>query len=173
MAGVMSRPGISLAAIALALFSLLPACGFHLRPGIELPEVLETTYLQSKDPYSGIAAELRIELQSAGAELAQQRDAATGVLKILSERSQRRVLSVGSAGRASEYELFQEVSFALEDPQGNVLLEPQTLRITRDLVFDDTQLLGKVSEAEVIQRQMQRDLARQILTRIEVGLRKR
>ena len=37
----------------------------------------------------------------------------------------------------------------------------------------DTQLLGKVSEAEVIRRQMQRDLARQILTRIEVGMRKR
>jgi outer membrane lipopolysaccharide assembly protein LptE/RlpB len=45
--------------------------------------------------------------------------------------------------------------------------------MTRDLVFDDTQLLGKVSEAEVIRRQMQRDLARQILTRIEVGMRKR
>jgi LPS-assembly lipoprotein len=95
------------------------------------------------------------------------------VVMVLNERSQRRVLSVGSAGRASEYELFEEVSFALEDPQGNVLLEPQTLRMTRDLVFDDTQLLGKVGEAEVIRRQMQRDLARQIITRIKVGMRPR
>jgi outer membrane lipopolysaccharide assembly protein LptE/RlpB len=54
-----------------------------------------------------------------------------------------------------------------------VLLEPQTLRMTRDLVFDDTQLLGKVSEAEVIRRQMQRDLARQIITRIRAGSSKR
>jgi LPS-assembly lipoprotein len=95
------------------------------------------------------------------------------VLNILHERSQRRVLSVGSAGRASEYELFEEVTFALEDPAGNTVLEPQTLRMTRDLVFDDTQLLGKVSEAEVLRRQMQRDLARQIITRIEVGMRNR
>ncbi len=169
----MSLPHISLAAFALGLLSLLPACGFHLRAGVELPAVLETSYLQSKDPYSGIAAELRLELQAAGAKLSEQRDDASGVVHILNERSQRRVLSVGSAGRASEYELFEEVSFALEDPQGTVLLEPQTLRMTRDLVFDDTQLLGKVSEAEVIRRQMQRDLARQIITRIQVGMRKR
>lgn len=164
---------ISRAVFVLALLGLLPACGFHLRGGVELPAVLESTYLQSRDRYSGMAAELRIELQAAGAELTEQRDDATGVVNILEERSQRRVLSVGSAGRASEFELFEEVRFAVEDPEGNVLLQPQTLKMTRDLVFDDTQLLGKVSEAEVIRRQMQRDLARQILTRIEVGMRKR
>ena len=162
-------PNSGLAAFAALSLVLLSACGFHLRAAVELPAVLETTCLQSKNLYSGIATELRLELQSAGADLTDQRDAATGVVVILNERSQRRVLSVGSAGRASEYELFEEVSFALEDPQGNVLLEPQALRITRDLVFDDTQLLGKVSEAEVIRRQMQRDLARQIITRIRVG----
>ena len=160
-------------AVAVTLLSLLSGCGFHLRAGVELPPELETTYLQSKDRYSGMAAELRIELQSAGADLTEQKEDATGVLSILNERSQRRVLSVGSAGRASEYELFEEVSFALEDAQGNILLEPQTLRITRDLVFDENQLLGKVGEAEVIRRQMQRDLARQIITRVERGLRKR
>jgi len=170
---VTNLPQVTLVAVALTLLSLFPACGFHLRAGVELPAALEVTYLQSKDRYSGIATELRLELQAAGADLTEQLDDATGVVKILNERSQRRVLSVGSAGRASEYELFEEVSFVLEDPQGNVLLEPQTLRMTRDLVFDDTQLLGKVSEAEVIRRQMQRDLARQIITRIEVGMRKR
>jgi LPS-assembly lipoprotein len=170
---MMSVPNFGLAAFAAVSLVVLTACGFHLRAGIELPAVLESTYLQSKDLYSGIATELRLELQSAGADLTDQRDEATGVVNILNERSQRRVLSVGSAGRASEYELFEEVTFALEDPQGNVLLEPQTLRITRDLVFDDTQLLGKVSEAEVIRRQMQRDLARQIITRIKLGMRPR
>ncbi len=167
------KPPSTRLVVVLALLGLLSACGFHLRAGVELPPQLETTYLESKDRFSGIAAELRIELQSAGADLTDDKDDATGVVKIFKERSQRRVLSVGSAGRASEYELFEEVSFALEDPQGAVLLEPQTLRMTRDLVFDDTQLLGKVSEAEVIRRQMQRDLARQIITRIEVGMRKR
>jgi LPS-assembly lipoprotein len=161
----------SRAALALLLMQL-PACGFHLRDGVQLPDVLETTYLQSRDRFSGVVAELRIELKSAGADLTEQRGDATGVVSISGERSQRRVLSVGSAGRASEYELFEEVTFAVEDPEGKVLLQPQTLSITRDLVFDDTQLLGTVSEAEVIRRQMQRDLARQILTRIEVGMRR-
>jgi LPS-assembly lipoprotein len=154
--------------------SLLSGCGFHLRTGAELPAALtKATYLESQDRYSGVAQELRIELRSAGAELTDDRADASVLIRILNEHFQRRVLSVGSAGRASEYELFQEVTFAVEDPQGEVLLGPQTLRMTRDLVFDDTQLLGKVGEAEVIRRQMQRDLARQIMTRIEVGMGQR
>lgn len=158
---------------AVASLGLLAGCGFHLRESVQLPDEMQSTYLQSQDRYSGVAAELRIELQAAGVEVVEDLKAATGVIRIIAERSDQRVLSVGSAGRASEYELFEEVSFAVEDPQGKVLLKPQTLRLTRDLVFDDTQLLGKVSEAEVIRRQMQRNLARQIMTRIEVGMRGR
>jgi LPS-assembly lipoprotein len=169
---MMSSLQTGLLAAAAAFLGLLTGCGFHLRDNAKLPDVLESTYLASEDRYSGVAQELRIELDSAGAEVTEDRDDATAVIRIMRERFQRRVLSVGSAGRASEYELFQEVIFTVEDPQGNVLLEPQTLRMTRDLVFDDTQLLGKVGEAEVIRRQMQRDLARQILTRIERGMRK-
>ena len=77
----------------------------------------------------------------------------------------------GSTGKASEYELFNEVVFSLSDAEGKVLIEPQTLRMTRDLVFDETELLGKISEAEGIHRQMRRNMARQIIIRIGAGLR--
>jgi outer membrane lipopolysaccharide assembly protein LptE/RlpB len=43
--------------------------------------------------------------------------------------------------------------------------------MTRDLVFDETELLGKISEAESIHRQMRRNMARQIIIRIGAGLR--
>jgi len=92
------------------------------------------------------------------------------VLKVLGERSQQRVLSVGSGGKASEYELFEEVTFALYDRDGRELVEPQTLRLTRDLVFDENLLLGKVSESDALREQMRRSLARQIITRIRTRL---
>ncbi len=156
--------------LLLALAATLTGCGFHLRGGVALAPVLEKVYLQSETPYSGISARLRNELQSSGAELVDAPEQATAVLQVLGSRSLRRVLSVGQAGRASEYELFEEVTFALETPDGEVLLSPQTLQLTRDMAFDETQLLGKVSEGEDIQRQMRRRLARQIITRITVGM---
>lgn len=154
-----------------ALGLMLGACGFHMRASAELPLILQHTYIQSDTPYQGVTPVLRGELKSAGATIADEPQQATAILVLSNERSLRRVLSVGSGGKASEYELYEAVTFTVRDPQGNTLLDPQTLSITRDMVFDQTQLLGKVSEGEDIKRQMRRSLARQIMTRIEVGMR--
>ena len=154
--------------VLLAVLASLTACGFHLRGQSALPPMLEVTHIRSKEPYAGMPAALRTELLAAGARLTDQPGEATGIINILGGRSQRRVLSVGSGGKASEYELFEEVNFSVEDGQGNEVLEPQTIRMIRDLVFDENELLGKVSEAEDIKRRMKRGLARQIMTRINI-----
>jgi LPS-assembly lipoprotein len=153
------------------LATWLPGCGFHLRGEVALAPVLEVTHIRSRQPYAGMPAALRNELLAAGARLADRPEDATGIINILGGRSLRRVLSVGSGGKASEYELYEEVRFSLEDSEGALVLEPQTIRTIRDLVFDEKELLGKVSEAEDIKRQMQRNLARQIMTRINIGTR--
>ncbi|MEN8800922.1 MAG: LPS assembly lipoprotein LptE [Thiogranum sp.] len=161
---------LHVAAIAL-LLALLPACGFHLRGDVELPPALQETYLESRNPYTGMARALRVELEAAGGRIVESSENASAVLHIVREISENRILSVGSTGKASEYELFNEVVFSLIDAEGKVLIKPQSLRMTRDLVFDETELLGKISEAEGIHRQMRRNLARQIIIRIGVGLR--
>ena len=153
------------------LLALLPACGFHLRGDVELPPALQETYLESRNPYTGIARALRVELEAAGGSVLESDEHATAVLRIVREISENRILSVGSTGKASEYELFNEVVFSLSAAEGKVLIKPQTLRMTRDLVFDETELLGKISEAEGIHRQMRRNMARQIIIRIGAGLR--
>jgi len=157
-------------AFVILLSVLVSACGFQLRGGVELPPMLRVTLLQSGNPWTGIAAALRIELESAGSRITTDAGEATAILTLVSERSLQRVLSVGRSGRASEYELFEEVTFALRDSEGRELLKPQTLSQTRDMVFDENQLLGKVSETDKLREQMRRSLARQIITRIRTGL---
>jgi LPS-assembly lipoprotein len=165
------KPKQSLLVTAIVLLlALLPACGFHLRGDVELPSALQDTYLDSKNPYTGMARALRVELEAAGGRIVESSEQASAVLRIVREISENRILSVGSTGKASEYELFNEVVFSLSDAEGKVLITPQTLRMTRDLVFDETVLLGKISEAEGIHKQMRRNLARQIIIRIGVGL---
>ncbi len=156
--------------LALFLSGLLSACGFQLRGSVELPPELKVTMLEAKNPWVGIAAALRAELETAGARTTSRADDATAILKLSGVRSQKRVLSVGSGGKASEYELFEEVTFALYDSKGRELLKPQTVRLTRDLVFNQNQLLGKVAEADQLREQMFRVLARQIITRIHTSL---
>ncbi len=156
--------------VGLALL-LLSACGFKLRGSVELPPVLQDTYIESANPFTGMARILRTELQVAGANVLEDRGSATAILVIHHERSENRVLSVGSSGRATEYELYDEVSFSLQDPDGKHLVKPQTLSQTRDLVFDENEVLGKISEAEGIHRQMRANLARQVIMRIAAAVR--
>lgn len=167
---IVTRRLLTTACLALFLSGLLSACGFQLRGSAELPPQLKVTLLQAKSPWVGIAAALRNELETAGARTTSRADDATAVLKLTGVRSQKRVLSVGSGGKASEYELFEEVTFALHDSEGRELLKPQTVRLTRDLVFNQNQLLGKVAEADELREQMFRVLARQIITRIHTSL---
>ena len=159
--------------VLLSLLVTLSACGFHLRGDVELPPILQDTYIDSRDPYTGIARPLRSQLERSGANVLADGQKASAILKIVSERSENRVLSVGSSGKATEYELFNEVVFSLSDTAGKVLVGPQTVRMTRDLTFDETELLGKLSEAESIHRQMLDSIARQILTRIQVSLQQK
>ena len=154
------------------LCAALTGCGFHLRGQVTVPKVMQSTYIDTQSPYTEMSRAISVELLSSGVKLAPQRDSAGAVLKLLGHRSDRRILSVGSSGKATEYELFEEVTFALESPAGEVLLTSQTLRMTRDFVFDESQLLGKVEEAQGIRNQMQHALARQILTRIQTSLEK-
>ena len=150
---------------------LLSGCGFKLRGSVELPPVMQDTFIESEDPFTGMARALRTELAVAGANVVEDRDTASAILIVNKERSENRVLSVGSTGRATEYELYDEVSFSLKDPDGELLVQPQTLSQTRDLVFDENELLGKVSEAEGIHRQMRASLARQVISRVAASLR--
>ena len=157
--------------VLLPLLVVLTACGFKLRGNVELPAVLQDTYIQSENPFTGMARALRTQLKQSGANVVENREQASAILIIHHERSENRILSVGSSGKATEYELFDEVSFSLSDSNGKELIAPQTLRMTRDLVFDQNELLGKLSEAEGIHRQMRASLVRQIIMRIDAGMR--
>lgn len=153
------------------LLLLLSACGFHMRGAVDLPAVMQSTYIESQFPFDDMTRIIKQELRASKVNVVPQQEAATAVLKLISHRSSRRVLSVGSSGRATEYELFEEITFALQGAQGKDYVLPQTLHMTRDFVFDESQLLGKVEEAEDIHEQLQHALARRILTRIQVRLR--
>jgi len=166
--GILGR--LTLLGTLLCLVIGLNACGFRLRGEVELPGALQDTYIESKDPYSGMARALRTQLERSGANVLDNRDQASAILNVVSERSENRVLSVGSTGKATEYELFDEVVFSLGDATGKLLVGAQTLRLTRDLVFDQNELLGKLSEAESIHKQMREALARQILMRIQAAM---
>jgi len=156
--------------LVLAAVIALGGCGFHPRGASPLPAIMEHTYIDFAQPYDELSRAVRAELSAGGAEIVDKKEHASAVLSMSDHRVDQRVLSVGRSAKATEYEMFEEISFSLKDAKGTVLLEPQKLRTTRDYVFDETQLLGKVEESEELRQDMRQSLARQMLDRIRAGL---
>ncbi len=145
----------------------LTACGFHPRGDLTLPKYMSKTYIQGATPYSDLETDLRRALDNAGAQVITVPQDATAQLRILHEEFGRRVLTVDVTGKAREYELFYTVDFAVDGADGKPLLSHQLQTLTRDFTFDETQLLGKANEEDLLHGEMRHEMVQRILRRIE------
>ncbi len=93
-------------------------------------------------------------------------DDGAAVLDIAADESGQRVLSVSARNIPREYEVFYSVTFSLKVAGKNVI-DHETLVVTRSYTFDETQVLAKASEEEVLRRALAEDLARRVMRRIE------
>lgn len=152
--------------LLLPLF-LLTACGFHLRGAVQLPRGMEVTYLQDQQPSSSLASPLRQMLTRNGARVTNNLDEATATLQILNETFDRRLLSTGRTATEKDYELVYTVSFSAQARNNTWSAEAQDVRITRQMKFDETQVLAKTAEQDQLRDVMVQDAARQILVRLQ------
>lgn len=153
--------------VALAgLAALLAGCGFHLQGALSLPEGVRSVHFAAKDELSPFAVELRRALERSGAIVAGSASDADAVIRVLQERTGRRVLSVSARNTPQEYEIFYMVEFAI-DRAGKEALAPQRLDLTRYFSFDESLLLAKDREEAVLREAMARDLADLVLRRLE------
>jgi LPS-assembly lipoprotein len=158
---------------------LLTSCGFHLRGAVTLPPQMERTQLLGVDARDPLAEEITAALEDAGVRVVA--GDATAQLIVSGERQARRLLSVGSTGRASEYEISYQFSFELRAPAAEatdagakpaavVLVPQQGVSLDRDYSFDPDNVLGKGDEEALLVREMRSFAVRQMLVRLRAGL---
>ena len=168
----MGRPTVTTGGVvwclALALVLAAGGCGYQLRGAGSLPSVLGAIHVAGPPDIGGATIQL---LDSGGVDVESTLDPGTPVLRLSDERFSRRVLSVDpSTGKAREFELAYQVAFRLIGADGVEMVPKQTVSLVRDYVFDSGAVLGKSREQRVLQEEMRRDAAAQIVRRIEAAL---
>lgn len=141
----------------LALGMLAAGCGFRLAGGEPLPVVLAKPYLSVRDPYTDFAREFERQLKSSGAQLQVGRAGASATIDVTKDSVEQRILSVSARNIPTEYELIYTVTYAVHGADKD-LLAPQTIFLSRDYSFNETALLAKDNEADILRAQMARDL---------------
>ncbi|HGX91900.1 MAG TPA: hypothetical protein ENK35_01140 [Candidatus Tenderia sp.] len=148
---------------ALVLMSL-NGCGWRLRGAVDVemaaPPAMQVRFQQAS---ADLKRELNQKLASAGVDL---NDSADLVLMIHSEKQGRRVLSVGSSGKVSEYDLQYELLFSLRNG-GQQLISNERISQQRDYQFDDASVLAKGEEEKRLFEFMRRMAVQKLLRRLQ------
>jgi len=143
----------------------LTGCGFHLQAELTTPPQMERTYIAAVERNTQFHRELRRQLQESGVNLVDSPDEATAILSIMLDRTGQRVLSTSARNVPTEYQVFYSVEYALVAGEIS-LLSPQDITFTRDYTYDETLVLGKAHEEDLMREAIVRDLVRAVLKQI-------
>lgn len=157
-----------LALIFCCVVLALSGCGFHLRGAVSLPAELSRTYIEGLSPYGEFSALLRRQLRANGIDVVEDSAQSTATLRVRGPTGGKRVLAVDENGKVLEYELFTSVSFEVRGQDNALLLENQTINLTRDFIFDENDVLGKVEEERLLLEDMRKDAVRLMIYRLQV-----
>lgn len=154
--------------VAVLLAVALAGCGFHLRGEGSGNLPYKTMYIALPDT-SDVNLWLQRYIKASGqTELVDDAKRADAVFQQLTENKQKTVLSINALGRVREYRLQLSYTFRVINPKGQVLVPPNEVNLTRDISYDDSNVLAKGLEEELLWRDMNNDLVNQIMRRLSI-----
>ena len=126
---------------------------------------MSRTYIAADDSYTLFYRKFRDELAKAGVEVVSSPDEATAVFSILADITDQRVLSVSARNVPREYEVYYTINYSVENGNRSIM-DPQSLTLTRDYTYDETLVLGKAKEEELLRQAIADDLVRIVLKQL-------
>lgn len=149
--------------LAVALFLSLAACGFQLRGSANLP--FDTLYVPGAA--GGIALDLKRTIQAGtSTRVVDSPNGAQAVLEFSEETRDKEILSLTGAGRVREFRLHYRVRYRVHDGKGRNYVAPTTLQQVRTILYNDSIVLAKESEEQLLYRDMQTDMMQQIMRQL-------
>ena len=148
----------------LALAMLLAACGYHLRGEAILP--FKTIYIEAANPNSALIKELRSNLKTNKIKVLDKAEKADIILNIALEQPDKQILTLDATGLVNEYQLRYRVSLRAYDNQQQEWLPASELLLTRDFIYDNSQILAMSSEEVLLYQNMRSDMVQQIMRRL-------
>jgi LPS-assembly lipoprotein len=146
------------------LLPLLGGCGFALRRPQPLP--FERLALVGFEPRSPVAEALKRALPETVTVVDAPQQAQV-VLEALRERRERGVVASTSFGQVRDLQVRVRFGYRLSTRAGKPLLPPTELLLFRDMSYSETIALAKELEQDELYRDMENDIAQQVLRRLQ------
>jgi LPS-assembly lipoprotein len=149
--------------LAAAAALALAACGFKLRGAMDF--AFKTISIGSADS-STLGNELKRSIASSGAVAVVTLDKAEVVLDVLADQREKVVVGLNTSGQVREFQLRIRLKFKLRTPAGKELIPETELLQQRDISFNESAVLSKEAEENLLYRDMQSDIVQQLMRRL-------
>ncbi len=144
------------------LLVLLQGCGFQLAGRQPLPEYLTRVAIDTDDRRTDLYLALEREFIGRGIVIDSQ---STNRLALDNVTTGQRILSVSVRNVPREFEIFYTVGYSFRR-HGDLLLQRPSLTLTRDYIWDETEVLGKVREERQLRALIVEDLVDTIVRQL-------
>jgi LPS-assembly lipoprotein len=146
-------------------FLFLGGCGFHFQGARQLPPQMNVIHIEAADRYTPFYRELVTVLRQSNVRVTDDPVEARTIVKVLTDDTGRRLLSVTARNVPAEYEVYYRVRFAVT-VDGEEAVPVEQLALTRQFPFDENRVLGKAGEEETIRQAIASDLVGLVTRRL-------
>jgi LPS-assembly lipoprotein len=145
--------------------AFVAGCGFQLRRLDGIP--FASLYVDAP-PGSTVAQRIRsLLISNKNTRLAATVAEAEAVLRISQEERSKTILSLSGAGRVTEYRLGLRLTYSVNSRDERMLAEPEYIELNRDMTYDDSLLLAKGAEEQLLYRDMDDAAAKRVVRRMQ------
>lgn len=150
--------------IALFIFLIISSCGFHLRGMSEIS--FKTISLEGKE--LSFTKNLKKVLSSNKISIVSLTENPELRVELLSEETEKRILSLSGQGLVREYEIFYRVRYRIKTLISETWSQENILESRRDFTYSDSNLIGKEEEERQLNESMRNEAVTNLFNQIQI-----
>ena len=144
----------------------LSGCGFHLRQGITLSDVIQPIYIDADSPNSTLVQLIKNQFDANNIALTSSKKAAKLILHISKVKSTTQLTSLRGGSEAGQYTVTTSITISASDAKGHPLMKANTIAQQHTYSSNATQTLSSNYTSNNITDDMQQSLTNQVLSQV-------
>ncbi|QDD01317.1 hypothetical protein FIT69_01725 [Candidatus Methylopumilus planktonicus] len=150
--------------IAILLLLVISSCGFHLRGMSEIS--FKTISLEGKE--LSLTKNLKKILNTNKVAIVSSTENPELRVELLSEESEKRILSLSGQGLVREFEIFYRVRYRIKTSDSEIWSQENIIETRKDFTYSDSNLIGKEEEERQLNEAMRIEAITSLFNQIQV-----
>ena len=150
--------------IALLMLLIISSCGFHMRGMTEIS--FKTISLEGKE--LSFTKNLKQILKSNKVAIVSPTENPELRIELMSEESEKRILSLSGQGLVREFEIFYRVRYRIKTSDSEIWSQENIIETRKDFTYSDSNLIGKEEEERQLNEAMRNEAITNLFNQIQL-----